>query len=251
MAQTIDMVADLGEGFGKYTIGDDEALLGALSSANIACGFHAGDPVIMDRVVGICVDRGVAIGAHPGFDDRRGFGRVRIDMPQQQLYADTLYQIGALSAFAGKHRAPLHHVTPHGKLGNLTVEEEYFAKPVLDAIRDYSTDLIIYTQEGVLAELARAEGMRVAILGLADRNYQSNGLLVSRTEPTARIKDPADIVKRAARMLNEGKVTSIDGTDVDVPADTILLHGDKPEAVATVLALRRACDDAGYEIATL
>src|SRR6266542_4675761 len=178
MAQLVDLVADLGEGFGAYTMGDDEALLDVLTSANIACGFHAGDPRIMDDTVRECVRRGVAVGAHPSFPDLVGFGRRAMDLSPGEVRTDVLYQVGALQAFAVAHGTHVQHVAPHGRLGNLVAVRQDYADAVTDAVVSVDPTLIVLAQDGALADAARAKGLRVGIVGIADRAYRDDGTLV-------------------------------------------------------------------------
>ncbi|MGO2660517.1 LamB/YcsF family protein [Mycetocola reblochoni] len=250
MTISIDLVADVGESYGAYRLGDD-SLLDSLSSANVACGFHAGDPVEMDRIVGLCVDRGVAVGAHPGFRDVVGFGRRRIQLSRAEVRAETLYQIGALSAFTRRHGTDVQHVTPHGALGNLCVEDELYAAGVLDAVIDVDPSLPVVTQEGVLAELARSAGVPVAITAMADRGYRADGSLVPRSEPGAVIHDRAALVERAVRMVRQRSVTSVEGTEVALDCATVLLHGDGDDAAPVAAAIRSALLAGGVEIAPI
>src|SRR5919199_325099 len=160
MPRTVDLSADIGESFGSYRMGRDEEVLDSLTSANVACGFHAGDPRVMQRSVAACVARGVAIGAHPGFADLVGFGRRAVDMSAEEVRTDVLYQIGALAAFARAAGTALAHVSPHGRLGNLVVSDEHFARPVAEAVAAYDPALIVVTYSGALERLARERGLR-------------------------------------------------------------------------------------------
>ncbi|MFT3876395.1 MAG: 5-oxoprolinase subunit PxpA [Propioniciclava sp.] len=234
----IDLSADLGESFGDYTIGNDEALLPLLTSANVACGFHAGDPRVLDRTVRACAERGVEIGAHPGFHDLVGFGRRPISMSTEEVATDTLYQIGALAAFARKHGRTLQHITPHGSLGNLCVADPAYARGVLDAVEAFDPTLPVVTQAGVLADLAHERGIPVAITAMADRAYNTDGSLVSRKLPGAVIHDPGLMVERVLRMVLEGTVEAIDGTVIDLDCHTVLIHGDSPEALEVADRIR-------------
>lgn len=189
MTHTVDLVADLGEGFGAYTMGDDEALLDVLTSANVACGFHAGDPRIMDATVRHCVQRGVAVGAHPSFPDLVGFGRRAMDLTPDEVRTDVLYQIGALQAFAAAHGTRVRHVAPHGRLGNLVATRPDYAAAVADAVASLDRSLIVLAQDGALADAARARDLRVGIVGIADRAYRDDGTLVPRSEPGAVIHE--------------------------------------------------------------
>jgi UPF0271 protein len=247
----VDLVADLGESFGAYRMADDAALLEIVTSANVACGFHAGDPRVMDATVAACVQRGVAIGAHPGFGDLVGFGRRDMALTPHEVTTDVLYQLGALHAFARTHGTPLRHITPHGKLGNRAMTEPGYAQALVEAVRGFDPSLIVVTQEGVLAELARAAGLTVGVLGLADRAYLDDGTLVPRSRPGAVISDPAAVAERVVRMVTEGVVTSITGRDIPVACDTVLLHGDTAGAVSLARTIRDDLTRAGVEICPL
>jgi UPF0271 protein len=251
MGRTVDLVADLGEGFGAYSLGDDSALLEIVSSANIACGFHAGDPDIMDRTVAECVRRGVSIGAHPSFPDLRGFGRRAMDLTADEVRTDVLYQIGALSAFAAYHGTRVSHVAPHGRLGNLVATRQDYAAAVADAAHRVNPDLIVLAQDGELAKAAAGRGLPVAIVGIADRAYEDDGTLVPRSRPGAVIHDPSTIVDRTIRMVCEGIIESASGVQLPVVADTVLLHGDNPGAVDLARLIREELTAAGVTIAPL
>lgn len=251
MGAIVDLVADVGEGFGAYRMGDDDALLNVVTSANIACGFHAGDPRIMDGTVRACTHRGVAVGAHPGFPDLAGFGRRAMDLTFEEVRSDTLYQVGALQAFAAANGTHLAHVTPHGRLGNLVVTDRKYAEAVADAVASYNPSLIVLTQEGELADVCRKQGLPLAILGLADRAYQGDGTLVRRSEPGAVISDKSEVAERAVRMVTDGVVTGISGGEVPVACDSVLLHGDTPGAIELARSVREQLVAAGVEIASL
>ncbi|MFE2065829.1 LamB/YcsF family protein [Streptomyces sp. NPDC059467] len=251
MTRTVDLVADLGEGFGAYTMGDDEALLELLTSANIACGFHAGDPRIMDATVRRCVARGVAVGAHPSFPDLAGFGRRAMDLTPEEVRTDLLYQIGALQAFATAHGTRVRHVAPHGRLGNLVAVRADYAEAVVAAVAALDDSLIVLAQDGELADAARARGLRVGIVGIADRAYRDDGTLVPRSEPGAVIHDADEIARRTLRMVREGVVRSVGGRDVPVECHTVLLHGDTPGALALATRIRAELLAADVEITGL
>ncbi|MEU2623554.1 5-oxoprolinase subunit PxpA [Streptomyces sp. NPDC007157] len=251
MTHTVDLVADLGEGFGPWTMGDDEALLSVLTSANIACGFHAGDPRIMDATVRHCVDRGVAVGAHPSFPDRVGFGRRAMDLTPDEVRTDVLYQVGALQAFAAAHGTRVRHVAPHGRLGNLVAVRQDYALAVTDAIASLDPTLIVLAQDGALADAARARDLRVAVVGIADRAYRDDGTLVPRGEPGAVIHDEREIAERTVRMVTEGVVRGAGGRDIPVDCDTVLLHGDTPGAISLARLIRGELQAAGVAIAPL
>ena len=251
MGRSVDLVADLGEGFGAYRMGDDDALLDVLTSANIACGFHAGDPRIMDATVASCVRRGVAVGAHPSFPDLVGFGRRAMDLAPDEVRTDVLYQLGALHAFAVAHGTRVGHVAPHGRLGNLVATRTDYAAAVVDAACSFDPSLIVLAQDGELATAARSAGLRVGIVGIADRAYRDDGTLVPRSEPGAVIHDEAQIAERTVRMVNERLIRSVGGRDIPVECDTILLHGDTPGALALAHRVRKELLAVGVRIAPL
>ncbi|HEY5877595.1 MAG TPA: 5-oxoprolinase subunit PxpA [Nakamurella sp.] len=254
MTRTVDLVADLGEGFGAYRMGDDDALLDDLTSANVACGFHAGDPRIMDATVAACARRGVAVGAHPSFPDLAGFGRRAMDLTADEVRTDMLYQIGALQAFATAHGTRVEHVAPHGRLGNLVATRADYAEAVADAALALSTGenpLIVLAQDGELATAARDRGLPVGIVGIADRAYRPDGTLVPRSEPGAVLHDELEIADRTVRMVLEGEIISVTGSPVPVECDTVLLHGDNPAAIGLARRIRAELQAAGVHIAPL
>jgi UPF0271 protein len=246
---TIDLSADVGESFGSHQMGDDERLLGALSSANIACGFHSGDPLTMERTVRLCLEQDVAMGAHPGFRDLVGFGRRTIEMSRAEVRADVLYQLGALHAFVVAQGGRLAHVSPHGRLGNLTTTDEVYAAGVLDAVEAFDPSLVVVGQSGLIHDLADERGLRTGRLGFPDRAYQPDGALVSRREPDAVLHDIDVITERAVTMALKGVVLATDGVEIPVQCDSILLHGDNAASVDAALQVRQALEKAGLEIA--
>lgn len=251
MGRKIDLVADLGEGFGPWRMGDDSALLDVLSSANIACGFHAGDPQIMDQTVRECIARGVGIGAHPSFPDRQGFGRRDMGLTAEEVRTDVLYQLGALQAVAAYHGSAVTHLAPHGRLGNLVAVREDYAAAVAEAARRVDPELIVLAQDGALADAARAQGLRVGIVGIADRAYADDGTLVRRSEPGAVIHDAEEIRRRTVRMVVDGVIESRGGVQIPVACDTVLVHGDTAGAVALAKQIRAGLEAEGVEIAPL
>lgn len=251
MTHRVDLVADLGEGFGAYRMGDDDALLDVLTSANIACGFHAGDPRIMDATVSSCVERGVAVGAHPSFPDLAGFGRRAMDLTHEEVRTDVLYQIGALQAFATAHGTRVQHVAPHGRLGNLVATRADYADAVAAAVAAFDRSLIVLAQDGELADAARARDLRVGIVGIADRAYADDGTLVPRSLPGALLHDESEIAERTVRMVIEGVVRSVGGRDIPVACDTVLLHGDTPGAIALGRRVRKELLAADVTLAPL
>ncbi|MFB6785623.1 LamB/YcsF family protein [Streptomyces olivaceus] len=247
----VDLVADLGESFGAYTMGNDAELLKLLTSANVACGFHAGDPQVMDATVRTCVERGVRIGAHPSFPDLVGFGRRAMDLTPDEVRTDVLYQIGALSAFTRAHGARIEHLAPHGRLGNLVVTRRDYAEAVADAVEAFDPTLAVLMQEGEMAAVARERGLTMAMVGLADRAYESDGTLVPRSQPGAVLHDPDEVTRRTVRMVTEGLITSRDGTDIPVRTDCVQLHGDGPAALELAVRIRDELQAAGVRLAPL
>jgi UPF0271 protein len=223
---SIDLMADVGEGFGPYSKTDDEAILDIVSSANIACGFHAGDPVIMDKVTQLCVERGVRIGAHPSLPDLRGFGRRPMELNKHEITTDVLYQLGALSVFAKSNGGAVEHITPHGSLGNMVTVRRDYAEAVADAVQAFDTSVILMAQDGFMAEVGRERGLSIQIFGLTDRNYNDDGTLVSRREQNAVITDADLISARTIRMIEDGTIESINGRPISIRCDSVLLHGD-------------------------
>lgn len=241
---SIDLNADLGEGFGAWRLGDDDALLELVTSANVACGFHAGDPSLMRKVCDSASARGVAIGAQVSYRDLAGFGRRRIDYELDELRDDLRYQIGALSAF-GRVR----YVKPHGALYNTAAIDAGQASAVVEAVVAYSRDLPVLCQPGsVLAQAAADIGLMVVGEGFADRGYRADGTLVPRSHPDALVHDPAVVAERAVRMAVDGTVVAVDGTVVACGVQSICLHGDTPGAVSMAREVRSALAAAGLDV---
>ena len=242
----MDLNSDLGEGYGRWTLGDDAALLEIVTSANVACGFHAGDPATIDRTVRAAVERGVAVGAQVSYPDLVGFGRREIDVPPGDLTADVLYQLGALEAFARAAGSRVRYVKPHGALYNRIVRDPVQAAAVAEAIRRYDPALPLLTLPGSAAAAAAAEaGIEAVGEGFADRAYTGDGRLVSRREPGAVLDDPGRVAARAARMATEGRVGTVDGGEVAVEVRSLCVHGDTPGAVELARAVRAALEEAG------
>ena len=242
----MDLNSDLGEGYGRWTLGDDAALLEIVTSANVACGFHAGDPATIDRTVRTAVERGVAVGAQVSYPDLVGFGRREIDVPPGDLTADVLYQLGALEAFARAAGSRVRYVKAHGALYNRIVRDPVQAAAVAEAIRRYDPALPLLTLPGSAAAAAAAEaGIEAVGEGFADRAYTGDGRLVSRREPGAVLDDPGRVAARAARMATEGRVGTVDGGEVAVEVRSLCVHGDTPGAVELARAVRAALEEAG------
>jgi len=247
---SIDLNSDLGEGFGRWSLGDDDALLDVVTSANVACGFHAGDASIMRRVCERAVDSGVAIGAQVGYRDLPGFGRRFIDIEPEALTQDVLYQIGALEAFARIAGSRVRYVKPHGALYNAIVHHEEQAAAVVSAVLDYDATLPVLGLPGS-AWLRRAEdaGLRVVHEAFADRAYTPQGTLVSRRLPGAVLHDPDDIARRCVAMASGEPIADVEGGSLRVTPASICVHGDTPGAVDIACGVRRALSDAGVRLA--
>jgi len=242
--KTVDLNSDLGESFGAYTIGNDEEVLKYISSANIACGFHAGDHNVLMKTVKKAAGLGVSIGAHPGFPDLAGFGRRDMHMSHDEIFNLVVYQIGAIKAAAAVAGTHVHHVKPHGALYNLASKDEVIATSIAEAVYAVDPDLILFGLAG--SELVRAGekvGLKVAQEVFADRTYQPDGTLTPRSHANAMIHDADLAVGRVLRMVTEGKVTTVNGEDISIQADTICVHGDEPEALEFVRKLRAKLEE--------
>ncbi len=248
----IDINSDLGESYGPWRMGHDEELFPLITSANVACAFHAGDPVTMRRTVALAVRAGVAVGAHPGLPDRLGFGRRAMDVTAEDTYAMTLYQVGALAAVAAAAGARLTHVKPHGALYAMAAAKPALAEAVATATRDAGAHLVLVGQpRSELEAAARAAGLRFAPEVFADRAYLADGNLVPRYRPDAFIRDPEVAAARIVAMLETGVVQAVTGEALPVRAETVCVHGDNPDAVAFARALRTALQRAGVEVRAL
>jgi len=246
----VDLNADLGEGFGRWRMGDDEALLALITSANVACGFHAGDPMTMRRVCAAAVEGGVTVGAQVGYRDLAGFGRRRIEYEFVELRDDLLYQIAALDGFCRVAGAKVRYVKPHGALYTTAAVDEAQAAAIVAAVVDYDRTLPILCLPGsVLAQLATGAGLRAVGEGFADRSYQPNGSLTPRSTPDALITSPPEVAARAVDMALRRVVAAVDGSLVPCPAESICLHGDTPDAVAIAREVRGALAEAGAQLA--
>ena len=237
---SVDLNSDLGESYGAWNMGDDAAMLGIVSSANVACGFHAGDPAGILKTVRMAAENNVVIGAHVSYPDRAGFGRRNMDVTSDELIGDVIYQIGALQGIAKAAGTRVCYVKPHGALYNQIAHDERQALAVIQAIQMLDPALALMGLAGtkVLA-LARAEGLAVVAEVFADRGYTKDGLLVPRYEPGAVLHDPEDVAKRMLNFARTGIVTAHDGTDIRIEAQSICVHGDSPGAVAMAKAIRR------------
>ena len=246
---SIDLNSDLGEGFGPWRMGDDTSMLELVTSANIACGFHAGDPAGMYTVLREAARRGVAVGAHVGYRDLVGFGRRNMQPSSEELTGDVIYQIGALQGLAKAAGTTVRYVKPHGALYNTIAHDTYQAAAVINAIRAIDPTLILMTLAGSpIGDQAREAGLNVVCEAFADRAYNADGSLVNRRLEGAVIHDPEAVARRMLRLVEEGVVVSIDGTDVKVDAQSICIHGDNPSAVATARVLREQLAENGVRL---
>jgi 5-oxoprolinase (ATP-hydrolysing) subunit A len=245
----LDLNSDLGEGYGRWALGDDAALLEVVTSANVACGFHAGDPATIDRTVRAAVERGVSIGAQVSYPDLAGFGRREMDVAPADLTADVLYQVGALEAFARAAGSRVRYVKPHGALYNRIARDPVQAAAVVEAVRRYDPALPLLTLPGsAVMDAAREAGVPVVAEGFADRAYTADGRLVSRREPGAVLHDPERVAARALVMATEHRVEAVDGTQVAVEVRSLCVHGDTPGAVDLARQVRAALEQAGVTL---
>jgi UPF0271 protein len=252
MTVRLDLNCDMGESYGPWSVGNDAALLEHVTSANIACGFHAGDPGTMHKTVRLAIDKGVAVGAHPSLPDLQGFGRRAMSITPDEAYDLIVYQVGALAGFARALGGRLTHVKPHGALYNMTVTDPPLARAIARAVRDVDPSLVLFGL--ACSELVRAgaeAGLKVAHEVFADRTYRADGSLTPRSEPNAVIRDAGASIEHVLRMVKEGKVRSVDGAEVAVRADTLCIHGDEPTALEFVRRIRKALLDNGVELAPM
>jgi len=248
---TIDLNADLGESYGAWRMGRDADMLGIVTSANVACGFHAGDPAEMVRTVRLCLENGVGIGAHPGFNDLNGFGRRQINgTPDLELAAMITYQIGALQAIAASEGAEVRHVKMHGALSNMCMTDRAMSDVFAGAVRKLSANLVIMAvAETEIQRAAEAVGGPVVSEVFADRAYNDDGTLVSRSQPGAVIHDADQAADHVLRMIDDQAITSINGIKVPVRPQTICVHGDNPEAVKLAETVRKRLENSGHKLA--
>ncbi len=248
----IDLNSDVGESFGNYQLGLDEKIIPLISSANIACGFHAGDPTVMKRTIAIAKKYGVAPGAHPGFPDLLGFGRRKMDASLDEIKNYVTYQMGALQAFAAAQGMALQHVKPHGALYNMAVENMEIWDAVAEVIAAVDSGLILFVMAGPwrqdLEAIGARHGIRIAFEFFGDRAYNPDGTLVSRKLPGAVIQDHELVAEKVLKMVKEGKVVCIDGTEIELAAETICVHGDNPAALELVRNIRESLLEEGIEI---
>jgi UPF0271 protein len=249
---TIDLNCDMGESFGRYTLGSDEELMPYLSSINLACGFHAGDPMVIQQTVQTAVKYNLAVGAHPGYPDLQGFGRRKIEMSPEEVEAMVLYQIGALWGFLRSARIEMTHVKPHGALYNQAAQEVRLANAIARSVRRFSKELILVGLAGsALIEAGLECGLNVANEGFVERGYQADGRLVPRGMEGAVIHDPIIAARQAIQLAVDGITVHKGEMAMNVKIDTLCIHGDSPNALEIVRAVRSALEEAGYKIQRL
>ncbi len=230
--QTIDLNCDMGEAFGNYPMLNDDTLMDYITSANIACGFHAGDPGVMQQTVATAIKKNVAIGAHPGLPDLQGFGRREMKISPNESYQITLYQIGALAGFVKAAGGKLRHVKPHGALYNMAAKDMALAKAIAQAVHDFDASLILYALAGSqMVEVAKHLGLMTASEVFADRTYQDDGSLTPRTQPNAMITNGQESISQVLMMIKDRQVQAVSGKNIALKADTLCLHGDGGHAV--------------------
>ena len=248
----VDLNSDLGESFGAYRIGMDAEILRFVTSANVACGFHAGDPLIMEETVRAAKAAGTAVGAHPGFPDLAGFGRRNMACTPQEVKAYVKYQLGALDAFVRAEGLTLQHCKPHGALYNMAAADRALADAIAEAVADVDSRIILLgLANSKMLEAGRAAGLRTASEVFADRAYQADGSLVPRKLPGAVIHDAEEAIARTVRMVKEGVVTAITGETVPITADSVCVHGDNPSALAFVKSIRERLEAEGVAVMPL
>jgi UPF0271 protein len=246
---TIDLNSDVGESFGAYKLGADREVMRSITSANVACGFHAGDPGVMRQTVRLARDNGVSVGAHPGFPDLVGFGRRELRASPAEVEDLVLYQIGALSAIAASEGVGLSHVKAHGALYNMAARDRALADAIARAVAAFNRSLVFFVLPGSeLFRAGEAAGLRIASEGFADRAYDPDGSLASRTRAGAVIHDPAEVVQRSIRMVTEGRVTATDGSELSFQVDTLCTHGDTPGAHELTRRLREGLEQHGIAV---
>lgn len=245
----VDLNCDMGESFGSYRMGNDEAILNYVTSANIACGFHAGDPGTMRKTVRLALERGVAVGAHPGLPDLVGFGRRNMEISPQEAFELTVYQIGALSAFVKAEGGIMQHVKPHGALYNLAAKSAELSRAIAEAVYKVDPELVLFGLAGSeLVKAGESIGLRTANEVFADRTYQQDGSLTPRSQQDALIADHDEAVRQVLRMVREGKVLSRQGVDVAIKADTVCIHGDGSHALVFARKIRESLSYAGVAV---
>ena len=248
----VDLNSDLGESFGRYTLGMDEQVLAVISSANVACGFHASDPVVMEKTVKMAKASGVAVGAHPGFPDLMGFGRRNMAVSPDEARAYTLYQLGALYAFLKPLGMEMQHVKPHGAFYNMAAKDYGLAKAICQAVKDFDPNLILLGLSGSQhIRAAEDVGLKAVSEVFADRAYEEDGTLVNRKKAGAMVTDEDEAIRRVVRMVKEGKVTAITGRDIPIRAESICVHGDGEKALLFTKRIRMAMEAENILIAPM
>lgn len=241
MVKGIDLNCDMGESFGPYTLGHDEEVIQLISSVNVACGFHGGDPDVMNRTVEMAKEHNVGIGAHPGYPNLLGFGRWDMDVPRNTLMNIIIYQIGALDVFCKKHGVTMQHVKPHGNLNNQADFDKNIAECIVDAVQSIDTKLPLFVKpNSELEKIAKEKGQPVILELFADRAYHKNMSLVSRREAGSVITDIDEAAQNVVRMVTEKKVTAITGEEISIDGQSICVHGDTPTALKMIRAIREA-----------
>ena len=248
----VDLNSDLGESFGRYTLGMDDKIIPLITSANVACGYHASDPVVMEKTVSMAREAGIRVGAHPGFPDLMGFGRRNMAVSPAEAKAYVMYQLGALEGFCRAKGVKLQHVKPHGALYNMAAKDYELSRAICEAIYEFDKNLIVLALSGgELARAAKDMGLRTALEVFADRSYEEDGTLVNRRKDGAMITDEDEAIARVVRMVKEKKVTAITGKDIPIQADSVCVHGDGAKALAFVERIRKALTEEGVEICSL
>ena len=248
----IDLNCDLGESFGNYKIGMDEEVIKYVSSANIACGFHASDPLVMEKTVLMAKNAGVAVGAHPGFPDLVGFGRRNMNVSVPELKAMVLYQLGALDAFCRKNKIKMQHVKPHGAMYNMAAKDEKLALAISEAVAEYDSSLILLGLSGSqMLAVAQKVGLPFKKEVFADRAYEEDGSLVVRTKPGAMIEDENEAIERLITMIRYRKVRAITGKEISVEPDSVCVHGDNPKALDFVIRIKNRLTEEGITVESM
>ena len=252
MLKQIDLNSDVGESFGAYNIGLDEAVIPLISSANIACGFHAGDPLVMAKTVTLARENGVGIGAHPGLPDLMGFGRRAMDVSLEEIKHYVTYQVGALQAFSAQRGLLLQHVKPHGALYNMAVRDTEISNAIAEVISRLDENLILVVLAGAnrddLEAISKRHSIRFAFEFFGDRAYNPDGSLVNRKLPGAVLHDDGAVAERVIKLVETGTVSAVDGSEIELKADTICVHGDNPEALALVKKILTTLTDSGITV---
>lgn len=248
----IDLNCDLGEAFGNYSFGGDKDIIPLITSANIACGFHAGDENVMNEIIQLAKENNVGIGAHPGLPDLQGFGRRKMDIKPKEIYNLVVYQLGALNGFCKIHGTRINHVKPHGALYNMGAKNKEIAQAIAQAVYDFDKSLVLVgLSNTLLISEAEALGLRTASEVFADRRYEDDGQLVSRQESDATITNTDEALQQVLKMVTENKVVSKNGKEIDLQADTICVHGDGAHALDFVTQIRKKLTKEGIDIQSL